>query len=160
MNQQKVQLTQEGFDNLKIELERLKTVDRVKNLEDIKDARAQGDLSENADYDAAREQQREIERKIKELEITLKNAVIITSTSSNLGKVIKFEAIGINEDDLFGNGEFQLVGSVESNPFDASAPKISNESVIGSALMNAKVGDIIPIVTDTASYKIKIISIK
>ena len=64
MNQQKIQLTQEGYDKLVAELEKLKTVDRIKNLEDLKDARAQGDLSENADYDAAREQQREIEKKI------------------------------------------------------------------------------------------------
>ena len=94
MNQQKIQLTQEGYDKLVAELEKLKTVDRIKNLEDLKDARAQGDLSENADYDAAREQQREIEKKIKELEITLKNAVVITTTSTNLGRKIKFEVIG------------------------------------------------------------------
>ena len=117
MNQQKIQLTQEGYDKLVAELEKLKTVDRIKNLEDLKDARAQGDLSENADYDAAREQQREIEKKIKELEITLKNAVVITTTTTNLGRKIKFEVLGVNEPDLFGNGEFLLVSSVESNPF-------------------------------------------
>ena len=160
MNQQKIQLTQEGYDKLVAELEKLKTVDRIKNLEDLKDARAQGDLSENADYDAAREQQREIERKIKELEITLKNAVIITTSTTNLGKKIKFKVIGINEPDLFGNGEFLLVSSVESNPFDEDMPKISNESQIGAALMKANVGDIIPISNDNVSYSIKVVSIK
>lgn len=160
MNQQKIQLTQEGYDKLVAELEQLKTVDRVKNLEDLKDARAQGDLSENADYDAARDQQREIERKIKELEITLKNAVIITTSTTNLGKKIKFKVIGINEPDLFGNGEFLLVSSVESNPFDEDMPKISNESQIGAALMKANVGDIIPISNDNVSYSIKVVSIK
>lgn len=160
MNQTKIQLTQEGYDKLKAELEKLKTVDRIKNLEDLKDARAQGDLSENADYDAAREQQREIERKIKELEITLKNAVIITTSTTNLGKKIKFKVIGINEPDLFGNGEFLLVSSVESNPFDEDMPKISNESQIGAALMKANVGDIIPISNDYVSYSIKVVSIK
>ena len=117
MNQQKIQLTQEGYDGLVAELNKLKTVDRVKNLEDLKDARAQGDLSENADYDAAREAQREIERRIKELEITLKNAVVITSTSSNLGKTIKFEVLETDEHDIFGGCEFLLVSSIESNPF-------------------------------------------
>ena len=159
MNQQKIQLTQEGYDKLVAELEKLKTVDRIKNLEDLKEARAQGDLSENADYDAARDQQREIEKKIKELEITLKNAVVITTTSTNLGRKIKFEVIGANEPDLFGNGEFLLVSSVESNPFDEKMPKISNESQLGAALMKAKVGDVIQIANDNVSYSVKVVNI-
>lgn len=160
MNQQKIQLTQEGYDKLVAELDKLKNVDRIKNLEDLKEARAQGDLSENADYDAARDQQREIERKIKELELTLKNAVVITVSSTNLGKKIKFEVIGLDDADLFGDGEFLLVSSVESNPFDEKSPKISNESQIGAALMKANVGDVIQIVNDNVSYSIKVVSIK
>ncbi len=160
MNQQKIQLTQEGYDKLVAELEKLKTVDRIKNLEDLKDARAQGDLSENADYDAARDQQREIEKKIKELEITLKNAVVITTSSTNLGKKIKFEVIGVNEPDLFGDGEFLLVSSIESNPFDPVTPKISNESQLGSALMKAKIGDEIQISNDNVFYTVKILDIE
>ncbi len=160
MNQQKIQLTQEGYDGLVAELNKLKTVDRVKNLEDLKDARAQGDLSENADYDAAREAQREIERRIKELEITLKNAVVITSTSSNLGKTIKFEVLDTDEHDIFGGCEFLLVSSIESNPFDEVTPKISNESVLGDALMKASEGDIVTIANDNISYRVKVLSIK
>ena len=160
MNQQKIQLTQEGYDGLVAELNKLKTVDRVKNLEDLKDARAQGDLSENADYDAAREAQREIERRIKELEITLKNAVVITSTSSNLGKIIKFEVLDTDEHDIFGGCEFLLVSSIESNPFDEVTPKISNESVLGDALMKASEGDIVTIANDNISYRVKVLSIK
>jgi transcription elongation factor GreA len=160
MNQQKIQLTQEGYDKLVAELDKLKNVDRIKNLEDLKEARAQGDLSENADYDAARDQQREIERKIKELELTLKNAVVITVSSTNLGKKIKFEVIGLDDADLFGDGEFLLVSSVESNPFDEKSPKISNESQIGAALMKANVGDVIQIVNDNVSFSIKVVSIK
>ncbi len=160
MNQQKIQLTQEGYDGLVAELNKLKTVDRVKNLEDLKDARAQGDLSENADYDAAREAQREIERRIKELEITLKNAVVITHTSSNLGKMIKFEVLDTDEHDIFGGCEYLLVSSIESNPFDETTPKISNESALGEALMKANEGDIVPIVTETISYRVKVLSIK
>lgn len=157
---QKYKLTQEGLANLQEELKHLTEVARVENIRALQEARAQGDLSENADYDAAREQQREIERKIKELEITLKNAVIITTSTTNLGKKIKFKVIGINEPDLFGNGEFLLVSSVESNPFDEDMPKISNESQIGAALMKANVGDIIPISNDNVSYSIKVVSIK
>ncbi len=160
MNQQKIQLTQEGYDGLVAELNKLKTVDRVKNLEDLKDARAQGDLSENADYDAAREAQREIERRIKELEITLKNAVVITHTSSNLGKMIKFEVLDTDEHDIFGGCEYLLVSSIESNPFDETTPKISNESALGEALMKANEGDIVSIVTENISYRVKVLSIK
>ena len=160
MNQQKIQLTQEGYDGLVAELNKLKTVDRVKNLEDLKDARAQGDLSENADYDAAREAQREIERRIKELEITLKNAVVITNTSSNLGKTIKFEVLDTDEHDIFGACEFLLVSSIESNPFDEVTPKISNESVLGDALMKASEGDIITIANENVSYRVKVLSIR
>lgn len=160
MNQQKIQLTQEGYDGLVAELNKLKTVDRVKNLEDLKDARAQGDLSENADYDAAREAQREIERRIKELEITLKNAVVITSTSSNLGKTIKFEVLDTDEHDIFGGCEFLLVSSIESNPFDEVTPKISNESVLGDALMKASEGDIVTIANENISYRVKVLSIR
>lgn len=160
MNQQKIQLTQEGYNKLVADLDKLKNVDRIKNLEDLKDARAQGDLSENADYDAAREQQREIERKIKELEVTLKNAVVITTSTTNLGKKIKFELLDVEESDIFGNCEFLLVSSVESNPFDENNPKISNESQLGAALMQAKVGDVIEITNDNISYSLKIVSIK
>ena len=159
MNQKKEHLTQEGYDSFVAELERLKNVDRIKNLEDLKEARAQGDLSENADYDAAREQQREIERRIKEIENTLKNAVVITTSSTNLGRKIKFEVIGLDDIELFGNCEYLLVSSVESNPFDEKNPKISNESQLGAALMKAKVGDVIQISNENITYSIKVVSI-
>lgn len=160
MNQQKTQLTQEGYEALNAELIKLKTVDREKNKQDLKDARAQGDLSENAEYDEARDQQGKIEGRIKELEALLKNAVVITNSSTNLGKVIKFEVIGADEPDLFGNCEFQLVSSVESNPFDAKMPKISNESQIGQALIQTRVGETVTISNENVSYKLKVISIK
>lgn len=159
MNQKKEHLTQEGYDSFVAELERLKNVDRIKNLEDLKEARAQGDLSENADYDAAREQQREIERRIKEIENTLKNAVVITTSSTNLGRKIKFEVIGLDDIELFGNCEYLLVSSVESNPFDEKNPKISNESQLGAALMKAKIGDVIQISNENITYSIKVVSI-
>ena len=153
------ELTAEGYLELETELNELKNVRRPDVINALKEARAQGDLSENADYDAAREQQREIEKKIKELEVTLKNAVVITTTSTNLGRKIKFEVIGANEPDLFGDGEFLLVSSIESNPFDPVTPKISNESQLGSALMRAKIGDVIQIANDNVSYSVKIVNI-
>ena len=161
MNQQKkIELTQEGYNNLVAELDKLKNVDRIKNLEDLKEARSQGDLSENADYDAAREQQGAIERRIKELEVTLKNAVVITTSSTNLGKKIKLDIIGLADKEIFGDCEFLLVSSVESNPFDEKMPKISNESQLGAALMKAKVGDVIQIANDNVSYSVKVVNIE
>lgn len=91
INKQKFELTEEGLENLKEELHILKNVKRVENLEDIKEARAQGDLSENADYDAARNEQAKIEARIKEIEIIIKNAKIIHSASGdsvNIGKEV------------------------------------------------------------------------
>jgi len=160
MNQQKkIELTQEGYNNLVAELDKLKNVDRIKNLEDLKEARSQGDLSENADYDAAREQQGAIERRIKELEVTLKNAVVITTSSTNLGKKIKLDIIGLVDKEIFGDCEFLLVSSVESNPFDEKMPKISNESQLGAALLKAKVGDEIQIANDNVTYSVKVLAI-
>ena len=157
---EKIVVTKEGYQELVNELDRYVHVVRQEVIAELQEARAQGDLSENADYDAAREQQREIEKKIKELEITLKNAVVITTTSTNLGRKIKFEVIGVDEPDLFGNGEFLLVSSIESNPFDANMPKISNESQLGSALMRAKIGDVIQIANDEVSYSVKVVNIE
>ena len=86
---QKQYLTQEGYDKLVQELDYVKNVEQKKNIEDLQDARSQGDLSENADYDAARDQQAKIAARIKELELIIKNAVIISEDSgNNLGKTI------------------------------------------------------------------------
>ncbi len=151
----KQQLTQEGYDSLVAELEHLKNVDRVKNLEDLKEARAQGDLSENAEYDAARQRQGEIEARIKEIELNLRNAVIINGASStNLGKFVTFEYQDTHEVE-----EYKLVGTIESNPMEG---KISNESPIGAAILKAKIGDVILIKTeaDPEGFYIKIKSIR
>lgn len=132
----KHQLTLEGFKKLEKELEDLKNVERGRIIESLKDARAQGDLSENADYDAARDEQARLEARITELEAIIKNVEIIDSSSkkssNNMGKVIEIE---------FENKtvrKFTLVGSLESDPM---AGKISNESPLGAAIMYLKKGD-------------------
>ena len=135
----KHQLTMEGLEKCKIELEKLKTVDRPRIIEALIDARAQGDLSENAEYDAARDEQAHIEARIKELESIIKNSDVIEinkRTTSNLGKKITVEY-----DDGFV-AEYTLVGSLEADP---SEGKISNESPLGKEIINRKKGDRITI---------------
>ncbi len=139
-------LTEQGFEKLKQELETLKDVDRKRNLEALKEARAQGDLSENADYDAARDEQARIESRIKEIENILKHSEIILS--SNNSKVI---SIGKTVAIKFPNDlqrEFTIVGHLEANPLQG---KISNESPIGKALIGRKKGAIVTYKAETGT---------
>lgn len=150
---QKHQLTQAGLDEHKKELERLKTVDRINNIEALKEARAQGDLSENADYDAAREDQARIEKRIKELESIIKNAVIINgSNRNNLGKTVEVEFEATNTTD-----QYTLVGSLEADPANK---KISNESPLGISILYAKPGERVLVKTDTSEFNVLVKSIK
>lgn len=150
------QLTQEGVDNLKQELTHLKDVKRGENLEALKEARAQGDLSENADYDAARNEQARIESRISEIENILKNVKIIKTTSEdivNIGKtvLVKFLASGETK-------EFYLVGTIEADP---KLRKISIESPIGKAMLNKQEGDVVDVKTETGRiFQIEIVDIK
>lgn len=128
----KYQLTESGFHKLQEELEFLKNTERAEIIEQLKEARAQGDLSENADYDSARDRQAQIEAKIKEIEAILKNAEIITdNVLTNLGKkvTIRFEDDGSVE-------EFKIVGSLEADPLKGL---ISYESPLGHAILHKKV---------------------
>ena len=135
MNQQKIQLTQEGYDKLVAELEKLKTVDRIKNLEDLKDARAQGDLSENADYSSAKELQAVTEARIAEIENILKHATILDVTS-----------VTVKYLDLNKTLTYEIVGTIEANPFSG---KISNDSPLGKAVVNHEVNDVFYITTES-----------
>lgn len=151
----KHKLTVEGLEKLKIELDKLKNVDRPRIIEAIKDAKAQGDLSENAEYDAAREEQGKVESRIKELEDIIKNSDVIDTdkkSNTNLGKTITLEF-----DDGFVD-TYQLVGSLEANPFEG---KISNESPVGKEILNAKVGEIIEVKNENGEkFTVKIKEIK
>lgn len=149
-------LTEAGFQNLKQELETLKDVDRKQNLEALKEARAQGDLSENADYDAARDEQARIEARIKEIENILKHSEIIRDSAARvimIGKtvVVRFVSNGIER-------EYTIVGHLEANPLQG---KISNESPIGRALIGHKKGQTVSYKAETGTeITVEIIDIK
>ena len=149
------QLTQQGLLDLQNEIERLKTEDRKRNLEALKDARAQGDLSENADYDAARDEQAQIEARIKEIEGILKNYQIIkedTSNKVNIGKTVIIQVGDLPET------EYTIVGSLEADPLNN---KISNESPIGKGIIGSKKGKSVTVKTETGlDVKVKIIDVK
>ena len=131
------ELTQEGFDKKKEELYYLKDVRREEILEELKEARAQGDLSENADYDAARNAQAINEAKIADLENILKYSKIIRTDTSddvvNIGKKVAVKYVGNDETKVF-----QLVSTIEANPKEG---KISVESPLGKAIRNCVKGD-------------------
>jgi len=153
---QMFQLTQEGVDNLKTELAHLKDVKRLENLEALKEARAQGDLSENADYDAARNEQARIEARIAEIENIIKNVKIIKANQEdivNIGKTVNVRFLESGE-----IKEFYLVGSIEADP---RVRKISIESPIGKAMLNHQEGDLVEVKTETGRiFQIEIVDIK
>ena len=155
MAKQTFQLTQEGINKIKDELKFLKDVKRAENLEALKEARAQGDLSENADYDAARNEQARIEARISEIETILKNVKVIRTTSEdivNIGKTVKVEFLESKKVNTFS-----LVGSIEADPMEA---KISVESPLGKAMLSKEEGDEVEVKSETGRiFKIKILEI-
>ncbi len=147
-------LTKEGYEELKAELQKLINVDRANNIEAIKEARALGDLSENADYDAARHDQALIEGKIQKLTKLIENCEIIEKKNDGkvgLGSNVSIKYVDDDEED-----EYRIVGSQEADPFSG---KISNESPIAKALFNKKVGDIVEVEAPNGNYKIEITEI-
>jgi len=155
MTKKECLLTAEGFLNLEEELNELKTVRRPQIIEAIKDARAQGDLSENADYDAARNDQAELEARIKELEYMIEHAKIIEGPEKGVVGVGSTITISYVDDDE--EEEYMIVGSLEANPFEN---RISNESPIGKAVLNRKVGEIVSVESPNGAYDVKILEIK
>lgn len=154
MSKKDILLTSQGYLELEEELNELKNVRRPKVIEAIKDARSQGDLSENADYDAARTEQAEVEGRIKELEFMLANATIIEKNNSHLvdvGSTVTIKYVDDDEEEVY-----HIVGRMEADPFEN---KISNESPIGKAIINKKEGDTVEIASPTGSYQIKIVSV-
>ena len=154
MTKKTVYLTQEGFLELKKELDDLINIKRPANIKAIKEARALGDLSENAEYDAARNEQAELEGRIKKIEQILENVSIIENVDNSkvsIGNTVKIKYVDDGEED-----EYQIVGSQEADPF---ASKISNESPIAQALLNRKVGDIVDVNSPNGVYQIEITSI-
>ncbi len=158
MNDKKpVYLTKEGLEELKNELDDLINVKRPANIQAIKEARALGDLSENADYDSARDEQAQLEGRIKKIEQMLENYVIIEEVSKDkvdLGSTVVIKYMDEDDDE---EDEYKIVGSQEADPF---ASKISNESPIAKALLNRKVGDIVTVESPNGSYQVQITEIK
>ena len=148
-------LTKEGYEEVKQELEDLINVKRPANIEAIKEARALGDLSENADYDAARNEQAELEAKIKKLQAKIDNVTIIDEVSNDklgVGNTVKISYV----DDPEEEDQYKIVGSQEADPFES---KISNESPSAIALLGHKVGDTVSVESPNGSYEIKVIEI-
>ncbi len=152
----KVYLTDQGYLELEEELNDLKNVKRPAVIKALKEARALGDLSENADYDAARSEQAQVEGRIQELEKILENAHIIekgSTDSVSLGTTVKIKYIDDDDDDI---EEYLIVGSKEADP---SNNKISNESPLARAIMNAKAGDICSVESPNGTYDVEIVEI-
>ena len=157
MKEKKNILTYEGVQKYEEELDHLKLVRRQEVAQKIKEAREQGDLSENAEYDAARDEQRDIEARIEELEKILKNAEVVDEEEVDLDTIsigckIKILDIEFNEE-----LEYKIVGSTEANSIKG---KISNESPVGRALMGRKVGDKVDVDTQVGVVSYKVLEIQ
>lgn len=149
-------LTYEGLKKLEDELENLKVVRRKEVSQKIKEAREQGDLSENAEYDAAKDEQRDIEARIEELEKILKNAEVVVEEEADLDKVSIGCSVKILDCEFEEELEYKIVGSTEANSLKG---KISNESPVGKALLGKKVGDTVTVETPAGEFSYKVLSI-
>lgn len=155
--EKKIVLTYEGLKKMEDELQDLKVVRRKDVAEKIKEARGQGDLSENAEYDAAKEEQAEIEARIVTLEKMLRNAEVIDEEEISTGTVNIGNTIKIYDEEFEEEVIYTLVGSAEADP---SNGKISNESPIGAALLGHKEGDVIEVDAPDGIIKFKILQIQ
>lgn len=157
MSENKIYVTQEGLKKLQDEYDHLVHVVREQVKTELAEARAQGDLSENADYDAAREMQAQVEARIAELEINLQNYVLIDttktkdSTTVRIGATIQLEFLDTKE-----VNEYMIVGSTEADPLNG---KLSNETPLAQAILEHKVGDTV-FVNVGKPYQVIIISVK
>ena len=149
-------LTYAGLKALEDELETLKVVKRKEVAAKIKEAREQGDLSENAEYDAAKDEQRDIEARIEELEKILKNAEVVVEEEADLDKVSIGCSVKILDCEFDEELEYKIVGSTEANSLKG---KISNESPVGKALLGKKVGDTVTVETPAGEFSYKVLSI-
>lgn len=153
-----IHLTREGLKTLEERLDYLKTVRRAQITEDIAVARSFGDLSENAEYDAAKDAQAHNELEIAELEAKVKNAVIIDETNIDTGTVSIGSLVRIRFVDMGMEDEYKIVGSAEAD-IDAMPRRISNDSPIGGGLLGAKLGEERDINTPGGITRVKVIQI-
>ena len=152
------QITAEGLQKLEEELAQRKGAIREEILERIKEARAQGDLSENSEYDQAKEDQGKNESRIVELEQMIKTAVIIDTTASGKEGIVSLGCTVVLKDmETEEEESYTLVGTTEADPFEN---KISNESPVGKAVIGKKIGDVVIAVTPAGELSYKILEVK
>lgn len=156
MAEKKNILTYEGLKKLEDELQDLKVNQRREIAQKIKEAREQGDLSENAEYDAAKDEQRDIEARIEQIEKILKNAEVVLDEEIDLDKISIGCLVRVLDVEYDEEEEYKLVGSSEASSLQN---KISNESPFGQALIGAKVGDIVEVEAPAGVIKYKVLSI-
>ena len=156
MEKKKKLLTYAGLRALEQELEELKVVKRKEVAQKIKEAREQGDLSENAEYDAAKDEQRDIEARIEELETILKNVEVVDEDEVDLDKINVGCAVKVYDITFDEEMDFKIVGSTEANSLEG---KISNESPVGQALIGKKVGDSVDVETQAGLMQYKVLEI-
>ena len=150
-------LTYQGLKKLEDELQELKVVKRKEVAQKIKEAREQGDLSENAEYDAAKDEQRDIEARIEDIEKILKNAEVVVEEEVELDKISVGCTVRILDSEFNEELEYKIVGSTEANSLKG---KISNESPVGRALIGAKVGDTVKVETQVGDLEYKVLEIQ
>ncbi|BDM75388.1 transcription elongation factor GreA [Lactococcus garvieae] len=150
-------MTKEGLEKLEQELDNLKLVKRPEVIERIKIARSYGDLSENSEYESAKDEQAFIEGRISTVETMIRYAEIVDNANIDknevaLGKAVVFQEVGDDEEE-----EYEIVGTAEADPFSG---KISNESPIAQALIGRKVGDVVKIPLPMGEIEVKIVDVK
>ena len=156
---EKIVVTKEGYQELVNELDRYLHVVRQEVIAELQEARAQGDLSENADYDAARDRQARVEARIRDLEVMIANAQIIDEKESKkskrnvkLGSTVTILDMDSNEEETY-----TIVGSVEADPLNG---KLSNLTPLAMSILDSKVGDICSVANVEEPYKVKILEVK
>ena len=159
MADEKFLVTKEGLDELLKEQDNLIHVVRDEVIRELQEARAQGDLSENADYDAARDRQARVETRIRDLEAMIANAEIIsedkkaaTKKTVSLGSTVTILDMSTNEEETYN-----IVGSIEADPLNG---KLSNITPLATSLMDHKIGDVVEIETAEEPYQVKVIDLK
>lgn len=157
MAEKKHILTYEGLKKLEDELHDLKVNQRREIAQKIKEAREQGDLSENAEYDAAKDEQRDIEARIEELENLLKNAEVVVEDEVDLDIINIGCSVMLYDKEFNEEVEFRIVGSTEANSLEG---KISNESPVGRALIGKRVGEDVKVETQVGVIEYKVLGIQ
>ena len=152
----KIRMSAEGLKDLEKQLEYLKNVRRAEVAQKLKEARSFGDLSENAEYDEAKNEQAILESKINELELLISNATVVEDDDISVNEIGVGSILKIKDIELDEIEDLQIVGSTESDPDNG---KISDESPIGKAALKHKVGDIFEAETPAGLLKFEVIDI-